>query len=451
MNDFIEFEELLKVEGINFKGFGILPKFVMLDQELSLEAKAIYAYLCSFAGNGDTTFPSRSRILSDLAINKDTYYRHFNTLTQQGYIIVRQTKTENASFGKNIYTILSNPKKFAEYKDEKKESLAYSKIKFSGIKSAGYGLIPKAVMIDPRLQIKAKGIYAYFCSFTGSGNNAFPRLEKIKYHLHLSENTYYKFFNRLQELNYITVEQRRVNGKMSVNDYYLNDMPDIDKTFIHTTKSSILKISDTEKNNDSSPILKISDTEISDTEISDTEISDTNINKLTINSLTNNNLSISPEPATPEPEERVIEYILNSKKLPYKYNADEEAMTIAIRFMMEWNTFFPDGYKDKLLQQTYNLFVNSLISMCCAKAPMLLKGNYVSYVKVIDKINELAVFGDGNIDLSAFSTLAMDNFSKAAIATEIKNPMQYMKACIWDSMQTGNINLYAALKRDGYD
>ena len=36
-----------------------------------------------------------------------------------------------------------------------------------------------------------------------------------------------KYFNMLLEYNYITVIQRRVDGKMSVNDYYLNDMPDI--------------------------------------------------------------------------------------------------------------------------------------------------------------------------------------------------------------------------------
>ena len=39
-------------------GYGIVAKFVMRDKNLSVEAKAIYAYICSFAGSGTTAFPS---------------------------------------------------------------------------------------------------------------------------------------------------------------------------------------------------------------------------------------------------------------------------------------------------------------------------------------------------------------------------------------------------------
>ena len=78
MADVLTFGDQLRVEGVNFKGFGILPKYVMLDHDLTLEAKTIYAYFCSFAGNGDTTFPSRSKILSDLPMSKDCYYKHFH-------------------------------------------------------------------------------------------------------------------------------------------------------------------------------------------------------------------------------------------------------------------------------------------------------------------------------------------------------------------------------------
>ena len=58
-------------------------------------------------------------------------------------------------------------------------------------------MIPKAVMVDQRLPIKSKGIYAYFASFTGAGNHAFPKKETILYHLAISENTYYKFYKIL--------------------------------------------------------------------------------------------------------------------------------------------------------------------------------------------------------------------------------------------------------------
>ena len=66
----------------------------------------------------------------------------------------------------------------------------------------------------------------YFCNFAGSGNSAFPKLDNILYHLQISKNTYYKYYNQLVKANYIEVEQRQINGRLGVNDYYLNENPD---------------------------------------------------------------------------------------------------------------------------------------------------------------------------------------------------------------------------------
>ena len=46
-----------------------------MDSVLTPEAKAIYAYLASFAGAGESCFPTRAKILSDLSIGKDVYKR----------------------------------------------------------------------------------------------------------------------------------------------------------------------------------------------------------------------------------------------------------------------------------------------------------------------------------------------------------------------------------------
>ncbi len=56
---FVDFGDQLRIQGVNCKGFGILPKYVMLDPDLTIEAKTIYAYFCSFAGNGNSTFVER--------------------------------------------------------------------------------------------------------------------------------------------------------------------------------------------------------------------------------------------------------------------------------------------------------------------------------------------------------------------------------------------------------
>ena len=477
MEKVISFGDQLKVEGINFKGFGILPKYVMLDPDLSIEAKTIYAYFCSFAGNGSATFPGRDKILSDLPMSKDAYYKHFRQLTDQGYITVEQQGgTSGAIYGKNIYTLVSNPKKFSEKPEDTKHGLAYSRIRFSGLKAAGFGMIPKAVMIDPRLPVKAKGVYAYFCSFTGSGNNAFPKKEKILFHLGIAEKTYYKFYKLLTELNYITAVQRHIDGRLQVNDYYLNDTPNAanaqKKTvFSCSTQDSKkqdteLKIQDGKKQDTELEIqdgkkqdteLEIQDGKKQDTQIQDSKKQDTNKNNSNKNNVLYNH-SLNQQPAQPEQIEgardviRDISYeveteLLKQKKLPYYFKSDPEKMIAAIHFMVEWDTFFPNGYKDGFEQRIYNLFVEALIEMCCADKPMALKGSITTYAKVIDKINQLAKFEDYYVDISEFADPARENYKRAALDQDIRNPMQYMKACIWDAMQTGSIGMYADIAR----
>ena len=458
MEKVISFGDQLKVEGINFKGFGILPKYVMLDPDLSIEAKTIYAYFCSFAGNGSATFPGRDKILSDLPMSKDAYYKHFRQLTDQGYITVEQQGGKSgAIYGKNIYTLVSNPKKFSEKPEDTKHGLAYSRIRFSGLKAAGFGMIPKAVMIDPRLPVKAKGVYAYFCSFTGSGNNAFPKKEKILFHLGIAEKTYYKFYKLLTELNYITAVQRHIDGRLQVNDYYLNDTPNA----ANAQKKTVFSCSTQDSKNQDTELKiqdgKKQDTEKQDTQIQDSKKQDTNKNNSNKNNVLYNH-SLNQQPAQPEQIEgardvkRDISYeveteLLKQKKLPYYFKADPEKMIAAIHFMVEWDTFFPNGYKDGFEQRIYNLFVEALIEMCCADKPMALKGNITTYAKVIDKINQLAKFEDYFVDISEFADPARENYKRAALDQDIRNPMQYMKACIWDAMQTGSIGMYADIAR----
>ena len=470
MEKVISFGDQLKVEGINFKGFGILPKYVMLDPDLSIEAKTIYAYFCSFAGNGSATFPGRDKILSDLPMSKDAYYKHFRQLTDQGYITVEQQGgTSGAIYGKNIYTLVSNPKKFSEKPEDTKHGLAYSRIRFSGLKAAGFGMIPKAVMIDPRLPVKAKGVYAYFCSFTGSGNNAFPKKEKILFHLGIAEKTYYKFYKLLTELNYITAVQRHIDGRLQVNDYYLNDTPNAanaQKKTVFSCSTQDSKKQDTEleiqdgKKQDTELEIqdgKKQDTEKQDTQIQDSKKQDTNKNNSNKNNVLYNH-SLNQQPAQPEQIEGARDVIhdisyevetelLKQKKLPYNFKSEPEKMIAAIHFMVEWDTFFPNGYKDGFEQRIYNLFVEALIEMCCADKPMALKGSITTYAKVIDKINQLAKFEDYYVDISEFADPARENYKRAALDQDIRNPMQYMKACIWDAMQTGSIGMYADIAR----
>lgn len=223
----VNWADVLRTEGINAKGYGLLPKYPMIDTDLTLTAKTIYAYLCSLSGNGESTYPSVETIKSHLGFGKKAYESNFKQLLDAGYVIRQKQRGERSRFDHNLYILASNPKKFEQMKETAGEgsSQLISRICVSGLKSVGYGMIPRAVMCDSRLSYKAKGLYAYFAAFTGAGNVAFPSLEQITRQLDINKDTYYKYMKELTALNYITIVQLH-NGKFAGNQYYLNDKPD---------------------------------------------------------------------------------------------------------------------------------------------------------------------------------------------------------------------------------
>lgn len=100
--------DIIKSISINSAGFGTIPKLVMQDKNLDICAKAIYAYFSSFAGAGDSCFPSRTKICYDLGISNERLSKYLRQLKEYGYITIEQVK-ENGKFSHNVYTI--NPEK----------------------------------------------------------------------------------------------------------------------------------------------------------------------------------------------------------------------------------------------------------------------------------------------------------------------------------------------------
>ena len=199
----------IKLTGVNIKGFGRIPKLVMLDKRLSIEAKAIYAYLASFSGGGQTVYPSREKIVSDLCISINRYYKHFNLLLDHGFITIEKQGfvTRNAYvLNENVVTETDDYDKIYDAAEE--NMLKHS----SSVLSKGYGTIPKLVMQDQNLSIESKAIYALFCSFAGSGNTASPKVDHILSFLQITPKRYYKFIKELEELEYISIEQHVDNS-----------------------------------------------------------------------------------------------------------------------------------------------------------------------------------------------------------------------------------------------
>lgn len=91
------------------------------------------------------------------------------------------------------------------------------------VNSKGYGTIPKLVMQDRNLHAIAKAIYAYFNSFSGSGDPCFYTRERICYDLCISNDTFSKYLKQLVDSGYIIVEQIKENGRFSHNVYTICD------------------------------------------------------------------------------------------------------------------------------------------------------------------------------------------------------------------------------------
>lgn len=77
---------------------------VMRNKSLSPEAKAIYAYLSSIAGSGDSCYPSVETMQKELCMSKNRLMKHMGQLIAYG--VVEKARERNGNiYGRNIYKI----------------------------------------------------------------------------------------------------------------------------------------------------------------------------------------------------------------------------------------------------------------------------------------------------------------------------------------------------------
>ena len=467
-----KFVSLLKVEGVNFKGFGIIPKLIMFDRNISLEAKAIYAFLASHAGNGTSSFPGRDYILKSLNLSKTGYYGHYKQLIDQGYIKVEKNKTEDGYFAKNVYILVSNPPNISEVID--KFNINNERVRFSGIKSLGYGMIPKAVLMDERLSVKAKGIYAYFASYTGSGNSSFPKKDNILFHLGINESTYYVHYRQLIECNYLTTKQRHINGRLSVNDYFLVDNPD--ELLVEDKKNKDgNKKEDKDKslktpypqNKDMDEVVentsfhldpKNKDMDVQDTKNQDTENKDMenkNINSNNLNSNSFNkiipsfNKNSSEEMEGKKEIEKTIKEIENelkeNKGIPYSYGADINLTRKTIKYLCQ-HDYYKSIYQDDTRQNIYLASIEALTDMLTNRGYTYFKGSKLSYSKILDLVNEL-IDPENILSFGYFIESFIDRYLEISEGYEIKSFESHLKSCMIQHMKDYKIEFAVNLNR----
>lgn len=101
-------KDTLQINDIFNQGYGLSPKSVMKDKSLSIEAKAIYAYLASYSGAGITSFPSVSLVCGDLGISRQRFNKYRKQLEDAGLVTVTQIKNKGI-FSHNVYTLNTVP------------------------------------------------------------------------------------------------------------------------------------------------------------------------------------------------------------------------------------------------------------------------------------------------------------------------------------------------------
>ncbi|MFV0518857.1 MAG: replication initiator protein A [Lachnospirales bacterium] len=151
-----------------------------------------------------------------------------------------------------------------------------------------------------------------------------------------------------------------------------------------------------------------------------------------------------------ELENLVYNEMDEEKTLPYSYVVQPEKMEIAIRLMTDYNVYEKSAKADRECEFEFsvvNLFTEALTEMLTTPGNMTLKGSTVTYSKIYDKLVNYIDFSGYTPSLFSLLETVKRDFTIALKETEIKNYLQYMKACIWNAMQVGDIDVQAFVKR----
>ena len=85
------------------KGYGNVAKLVMVDKTISIGAKALYSYLCSYAFGKGEAYPTVERIMQELNISENSFRRYRKELEDKGYITVEFKNIKGTN--RNVYKI----------------------------------------------------------------------------------------------------------------------------------------------------------------------------------------------------------------------------------------------------------------------------------------------------------------------------------------------------------
>ena len=127
---------------MNAAPYGVVDFKTITNTKLSIQARGIYCYLACYANKMHKAFPSRERILSELGLSKNGYYRHYHQLEDNGIMMIKRSMCKNNSYHLFFRKLTENQK---------------------------YGFAYKAIMTDPKISLAAKVVFAYITAYCPKG------------------------------------------------------------------------------------------------------------------------------------------------------------------------------------------------------------------------------------------------------------------------------------------
>ena len=208
---------------INAKGYGRVAKQVMADSSLTMNEKGLYCYICAMSGSGDNTYTSRAKVLMDLGIARTTYDRCMDGLEEKN-IIARYQKRRKGKFGVTVIGLVEVPKCYAK---EIHESPDVELADYGSVYGLGWGMIPRMVMQDTSLPLKARALYGYIRAYAGMNGSTNPNRERVMRELNITQNTYDKYKRNLIDTGYISISQTYQNGRFQSGCIRINKYPNM--------------------------------------------------------------------------------------------------------------------------------------------------------------------------------------------------------------------------------
>lgn len=166
--------------------YGVVDFKTITDKRLTIQARGIYCYLACYANKSHTAFPSRERILSELGLSKNGYYKHYHQLEDNGIMIIERSQCKNNKY-----------------------HLFFRKL----IEKSKFGFAYKKIMTDPTISLAAKVIFAYITAYCPKGRIWYFKKSQIAEELGISAYVLNKAFKELSALELIdmTVSQYEIS------------------------------------------------------------------------------------------------------------------------------------------------------------------------------------------------------------------------------------------------